>query len=207
MSRLDILTVVIVAICLAALGYLLFKTFNMIGGGPELDPDRTEYTDTATDGLGTDDTYDPYEPETPQPVESESELTEDVPTVEGQEGYAGTTGDNTNFDSDYAEPSDPAPATTPPPASTPASTPATQSTTGYSEGKYMVIAGTFRQLSNAERRVSELLKMGYSETRVSKFNRGAYAVALVNRFSSLSSARQLERELEAKGIEAEVITE
>lgn len=196
MSRLDILTVVIVAICLAALGYLLFKTFNMIGGGADTVPEDTEYTDTATDGIGTDDTYDPYDPGT-DPADG-SELTEDVPTVENQEGYTDTTdpAPGTDFDSDYAEPAttDPTPTTTTPSA-------------GDSEGQYMVIAGTFRQLSNAERRVSDLINMGYRETRLTKFDRGTYAVALVNRFSSLSSARALERELEAKGIEAEVITD
>jgi cell division septation protein DedD len=122
--------------------------------------------------------------------------------VEGQEGYDDTTpNDASDLGSDYStvEP-EPAPA-----APTQSETIVPGDT--YSEGKYMVIAGTFRQMANADRMVSRLRKMGYNETRISKFDRGKYAVALVNRFSSLNSARQLERDLESKGIDAEVITE
>lgn len=206
MSRLDILTVVIVAICLAALGYLLFKTFNMIGGGADDAPDRTEMADgaTATDGYGADNTYDPYTTDNTTDADGTEDFGTDPasettpPTVENQEGYDGNASTGNDFDSDY----DSAPATT----STQPQT-STSTATASSGGEYMVIAGTFRQKMNAERMVSRLKGMGYSDTRLEMFNRGRFAVALVNRFSSLSSARQLERELEAKGIEAEVITD
>jgi cell division protein FtsN len=203
MSRLDIVTVVIVAICLAALGYLLFKTFNMIGGGTDDQPVRTEMADegaTATDGLGAEDEYDPFATDNREDDGTEAGR----PTVEGQEGYAGTESAEDDFSSDYDE----SPASTAPAATQPATTTETApATTAYAEGQYMVIAGTFRQRANAERMVSRLKGMGYAQTRVELFNRGRFAVALVNRFSSLTSARQLERELEAKGIEAEVITD
>ncbi len=205
MSRLDIVTVVIVAICLAALGYLLFKTFNMIGGGADEEPARTEVADegaTATDGLGAEDEYDPFATDRREDIGTEA----GSPTVEGQEGYAGTESADDAFSSDYDDSSaGTAPATTQP--ATTAEPQTSTATTAYAEGQYMVIAGTFRQRTNAERMVRRLQGMGYDQTRLELFNRGRFAVALVNRFSSLTSARQLEQELESKGIEAEVITD
>ena len=202
MSRLDILTVVIVAICLAALGYQLFKTFNMIGGGADDAPERTERADdaTATDGYGADTTYDPYATDDTTGTEDFGTDADAVtpPTVADQEGYSGSATTDNDFESDYEEA--PERISTQPETST-------GTATAPNTGQYMVIAGTFRQKINAEQMVSRLKGMGYSETRMELFNRGRYAVALVNRFSSLTSARQLERELESKGIEAEVITD
>jgi len=66
----------------------------------------------------------------------------------------------------------------------------------------MVIAGSYRQKSNAENQVSKLRKLGYSDSSVENFNRGSYAVVLVDRFSSYSDAKALVRKLAGDGVEA-----
>lgn len=196
MSRLDLLTVVIVAVCLAALGFLLYKTFQLMNPPePEIavvdEPQPDEYN------FDSDTTYqdyygDDYEPVPGSPLDpsadTDSSLAVDEP------------------DTEFTEP---APATTTRPAPSRQNTTTTAPATGgsaaatrTSAGDFMVIAGSFRQMANAERRVRQLKKMGYNEAEVSRFNSGAFAVALVDRFNSESDARALVGELRGKGVEA-----
>ena len=46
--------------------------------------------------------------------------------------------------------------------------------------------------------------MGYANASVELFDRGAFAVALVDRYDGLSEAKSLEAELADKGVEAYV---
>lgn len=71
-----------------------------------------------------------------------------------------------------------------------------------SSGGYLVISGSFKQKSNAEAQVRRLKKAGYNNSEVTTFNRGALAVAMVDRFSSYEDAERLLSELKSKGFDA-----
>ena len=72
-------------------------------------------------------------------------------------------------------------------------------------GKYMVVAGTFRQMQWAKDQLKTIQKAGYDEARIEKFDRGTYACVLVDRFSNENSARTLRDELKNKGYEASIM--
>lgn len=72
-------------------------------------------------------------------------------------------------------------------------------------GRYLVIAGSFRQRANAEERVTSLRKAGFNDTRMEKFNRGTYAVALAGQSDRYSEAEQLAGKIVAAGFEAKVM--
>jgi cell division protein FtsN len=72
-------------------------------------------------------------------------------------------------------------------------------------GRYLVIAGSFRQRMGAEQRVSRLKKAGFSESTVEKFNRGTYAVALAGQSDRFSEAKNLADKIIKAGFEAQVM--
>ncbi|MFZ4427626.1 MAG: SPOR domain-containing protein [Saprospiraceae bacterium] len=94
-----------------------------------------------------------------------------------------------------------------PPAQTPARpkpapAPVTAPETPPSAGDYMVLAGSFRQRIYADERLRQLRKMGYPQATVSLFDKGTYAVVVVDRFTTNSEAVQLAQELRRKGVDA-----
>ena len=72
------------------------------------------------------------------------------------------------------------------------------------EGRYFVIAGTFRQVINARTRVRDLRQAGFAGTEMSTFDRGTYAVALVGRSDSYTQADVLAERVRTAGFEAKV---
>ncbi len=72
------------------------------------------------------------------------------------------------------------------------------------EGNYLVLAGSFTLRANAEKFAKTLRAKGYSSARVEIFNRGKYAVVLVDRFNNLDEARDLQQRLKADGIDSYV---
>ena len=77
--------------------------------------------------------------------------------------------------------------------------------TSTNNGRYLVIAGSFRQKANAEQRVKDLRTAGFSDTRLERFNRGTYAVALAGQTNRFSSAEQLAAKIVGAGFEAKVM--
>jgi len=72
-------------------------------------------------------------------------------------------------------------------------------------GRYLVIAGSFRQRANAQQRVNTLRKAGFKDTRLEKFNRGTYAVALAGQSNRYYEAERMASRLIAAGYEAKVM--
>lgn len=72
-------------------------------------------------------------------------------------------------------------------------------------GQYLVIAGSFRQKSNAEQRVTRLRNAGFTDTRLEKFNRGTFAVALAGQTDRFSAAERLAQRIVGAGFEAKVM--
>ncbi len=79
------------------------------------------------------------------------------------------------------------------------------SSTSTGNGRYLVIAGSFRQKANAEQRVKDLRGAGFNDTRLEKFNRGTYAVALAGQTNRFSAAERLASQIVGAGYEAKVM--
>ncbi len=175
MSRLDYITIAIVAACILAIIFLVYKMTDLFGDEPVVNPIET----------------------TSNPVEEDSTYQYNVDDVENENGGADT---DTDPNTSEANPSDAQenpstddgqqddePAKTPPP-------------TSYSSGKFMVIAGTFSKSSLAKSHAAKLKGMGFSNARVEPFDRGKYDVVLVDRFDNMASAERLVKDLKADGI-------
>ncbi|WP_116106281.1 SPOR domain-containing protein [Lewinella sp. IMCC34191] len=71
-------------------------------------------------------------------------------------------------------------------------------------GNFFVIAGTFRQQINARTRVRNLKSAGFDRTALEIFDRGKYAVALVDHTESYGEAAELAQRVRSAGFEVEV---
>ncbi len=188
MSRLDYVTIGIVAVCIIALAFLLYKTTNLFGGGePETPPNTTLTDTTAIDPYA----YDDYDTSSILPgADEDLDDNEVVPFEEEPETGANTTASQ--------------PSTSTPRASTTTEEPPRTVSAAERSGDYLVLAGSFSVRANAETEVNRLQKMGYTNAEVSPFNRGKFAVVLVDRFTDMTEAQALVKELKAKGVESYV---
>lgn len=191
MSRLDYVTIGIVAVCIIALAFLLYKTTNLFGGGK---------TETPTDAIVTDTTaidpyaYDDYDSTSILPGADEDLDDNEVTPFEEE------TADAANNKA-----TQPSSSTSTPRASTTTTEESPRAVSASERaGDYLVLAGSFSVRANAETEVSRLQKMGYANAEVSPFNRGKFAVVLVDRFVDVAEAQALVKELKEKGVESYV---
>ncbi len=207
MSKLDILTIAIVIVCLAALGYLVYKIVNLVN--PPEEPTTSiqdSYEDTAsTDGeaykdwdnevdtaggdLDLDDEQVTNYTNTDTDENAPSAASGNKPADEMDNGTTGVAEKGSKTTSSGST------ATTPAPA-------ANNASSTSSSGNYMVLAGSYRQRVNADNQVARLRKMGYNNAQVSLFDRGSFAVVLVDRFNNYGDAKRLVNELTSKGVDA-----
>lgn len=73
-----------------------------------------------------------------------------------------------------------------------------------SNGVFMVVAGTYRQMINAENELKKLQKLGYNNASIAKFNKSTYASLIVDRFDNSAAAYKYKKELLAKGMDVYV---
>lgn len=226
MSRLDIITIAIVIACLGALGYLVYKIVSLMNPPEKAE---TSIQDTYPDASADESTYTDWNSES-DTSQIDEDLDDDAFAAEGQKpasSYDASSYDDNELDAPAAEkpaaskpapsksapakpaPTKPAPTKPAPEATTTTTKGATSSSssaaasaTTSSAGKYMVLAGSFKQRANAETQVASLRKKGFANAQVSMFNRSAYAVVLVDRFDNYSAAKQLVADLKAKGVDA-----
>jgi len=189
MSKLDFITILIVAICVGALGFLVYKTVKL------MNPDET--TTEVIDNSNTN-----YDPADEYALDDEGEVvSDDTPEAEGSTDNNSTpTVDEEEYPvaddaGDLDDEEDPEPAKTPE-----KTTPDTYDG-GSESGQYLVLAGSYKQKINATNQVNKLKKLGYDDAAVKIFNGGALAVALVDRFDTYSEANSLKKELESKGFD------
>ena len=190
MSRLDYLTIGIVALCIAALIYLVYRYVNLPHSAANtttttmVDPDSTQFQKEDTAGFPAEDTSDNNKPGPGAVVEPEVVPEEKTPV----------------------QPKIEKPAAPDPKPITPATTDNDSGeTTGLSAGRYMVIGGSFEQMSLAKKELRKIQKAGYPNARVEKFNRGTYASILVERFEKAGDANALVKRLKGKGFDAMVL--
>lgn len=182
----------IVAVCIAALAFLIYRMATIDADPAATDPTEQVLDEPASDPTMTDENTagTEYGDETPAPDYSRDVDEMDDAKVESVEEMPAA----------KKEPAATKPAEKPaPPAEEPAPAPASSAS-----GSYMVLAGSFREMANAEAMVAKVKKLGYESASVEKFDRGAFAVALVDRFDSYSEANALVKELAKKGVEATV---
>lgn len=180
MSRLDYVTIGIIVVCVGALIFLVYRTIQLRNQSSE--PTQQETTQ--------DDGYQDYD----------YDYTRDTSQILPPGDDEASTGGSAALDSE--------------PAPSESGTTSTQEAESYDEpvrttssssaGEYLVLAGSFSIKSNAESHARKIRDLGYSNAAVEPFNRGAYAVVMVDRFRSESEARNLVKELKGKGIEAYV---
>lgn len=200
MSRLDYVTIAIVAVCVAALVYLIYMTTNLLGSSPE-DPVTADQTVTEPEDKYAEEEYYP---------EDTTATFDDGYYDEGgaaSDNADGNTGEGGQSGYEDAEPTYEDAGSDLQSSSRDAGSTSGKAESDYASvasGQYMVLAGTFKYRSNAEDMVSQLKDMGYVNASVELFDRGSYAVALVDRFDSLGDAKALQSKLSGKGVDAYV---
>ena len=142
----------------------------------------------------------------------ESGYSDPAPSSPSTQPKAGTTPKVTNDGIEYDNPK---PVSTTPKSSTPktggsSTAPSTSLTTAkpvptYSDGRYRVIAGSFTVMDGARRQMESLIKMGYHDAEIGRYNHGKYAVVIVKRTNNLNEANRILDQLERKGIDASVV--
>ncbi|HOY16360.1 MAG TPA: SPOR domain-containing protein [Haliscomenobacter sp.] len=192
MSRLDYLTIGIVAVCIAALIYLVYRYVNLPHEANTPKPTTEKpYVDTTQTAANDTAGYPAEDNTIDQPAEGavvENNQIAETAVVEEVKPKPTPVKPQVTPSRDNAATAE---VETAPLAS--------------SSGKYMVIAGSFEQTSSAQKQLKRVQKLGYSSARVEKFNRGAYATVLVNRFNNPSEAKTLVSALKSKGIDAMVL--
>lgn len=189
MSRIDIFTIVVVVICVAAIGFLLYRTTDLFKSRDALkETQQTEESVYEDDGTTGDDyTEDPYYSDT---------------TTAEFDFLADTSSDSSTPATTKPSASETPAVTTTPPAEK--KTPVNVDEMTSEGGNYLVLAGAFVQMANAEAHAKRLQKLGFSDAQVALFNRGKYATVLVGRFESKSDATSLVSQLSGKGVESYV---
>ncbi len=178
MSRLDYVTIAIIVVCAGALAVLIWKTVSL--RNQDTAPDTTENTlqDYEYDYYNDTTTVLPPSDEEPQAGEIEAPTSNQPSTTSGAQNTAQTSRPSEMEDR-----------------------PVTTTSRG---GEYLVLAGSFKIKSNAESQAQKLRNLGYSNASSEIFNKGAYAVVMVDRFSSESEAQSLVNELKKKGVDSYV---
>ncbi len=201
MSRLDIFTIVVVVICVAAIVFLLYRTTDLFKSKDALnEAQQTEESLYEDDGTTGDDyTEDPYSTDTTAEfdflADTASETT--TPSTPSQSKPPVT-----KPATPEAKPT--TPATSPPPAPKVEKPIVNVDEMSSSGGDFLVLAGAFTVMANAEAYSKRLQKLGFSDAQVALFNKGKYATVLVGRFESKSDANSLVSQLGGKGVEAYV---
>ncbi len=228
MSKLDLMTIIIIAVCVLAIGALIWNAKNLMDSTPQQqNTDLSEdYTDAESDDIYTDDT-DEYE------IDIDGDA--DGDNGKSNVGDAGGIG----YDSDIARQAAEADAeeariaaaeeaarqgavterintnTSPKNNTTTgsdnrtsgSSNAATTSGTTRSQGRYLVVVGSYKQMASAKRMQNILRSKGYDDTSIELFNGGKFARVLVGRRSSLSAAEDLQADLVGDGVRDVLIQE
>lgn len=79
------------------------------------------------------------------------------------------------------------------------------SSSSYSSAPYLVVAGNYLLIDNAEQMVSDLKKKGYSGSEKVVFDLSQYHTVIAGRYSSRSAATTASNELKRAGVDTYVI--
>lgn len=215
MSRLDFVTVGIVAVCLAALGFLVYKTVGLMNGNAETEPQATiDYVDPyPIDSTGkdtssfTDPAFSIPEDAEVTAYSEEDDRNRDIVSDSKTTAKGGTeaTKKTENVKPEVKKTETATKKTETPKSAEKAkeTTPTKPKVTATAKPKataepYFVQAGAFSARANAETLVKELKKLGYADAKVEITKSSAKALAIVDYFSSRSDAEALVKTLKDK---------
>lgn len=186
MSRLDYVTIGIVVVCIAALGFLLYRTTNLFGGDSGTTQEAVVTDTTAIDPYAYDDYSDTTSilPGTDEDADDNEVAPYDEEAAEKQ---TVTPTSPTSPQRTIEKNNEPRPVAA-----------------SERSGDYLVLAGSYKVRENADSEVQRLRKLGFENAEVSPFNKGAYAVVLVDRFTDLSDAQAMVKTLKGKGVDSYV---
>ena len=184
MSRIDLLTIAIVIVCVVALGLLIYNVVNITGS-----------EDSGADNVEQVDPYDEYfddEGSEEATLADESDISEDeLDSDDGQyseedelDDAEVTIEESTALSNEELDESE---------TDVPESF--NRTTLGNGSGQYLVIAGNFSVKANAEKHAEKLRNLGYSNAVVEPFDRGTMNVVLVDRYDDIARARTAAKEL------------
>ena len=210
MSRLDYVTIAIVAAIVLILGFLVYKTISLVNKDELENTQQTEQT--VADFQNNEDLYDDeenykYDDEGDIVKEDLAEAlpATDIDLDDDEFGDYDEIADEPmldEYEADKAAEQDDYPLED---ATSPKDYVDESDDSSFSsEGDYMVIAGSYTIKANAESAAKRFRSQGYENAEVGLFNKGAYANVIIDRFDSSSSAQELAKELKSKGIEAYV---
>ena len=189
MSRLDYITIAIVAACILAIIFLVYKMTDLFNEKPATDPIENEVSQVEEE---PEDTTYHYDIDKGSSEDGEATTDTESTTSADENSTSGTDGSSTDANtSDEDE-------------STSSSPPPTTSYDSNSSGKFMVIAGTFQQKASAKRQLQKLKNLGYSDAAIEPFDRGKYDVVLAGRFDNMADAERLVKDLKAEEISSYV---
>jgi len=200
MSKLDYVTIAIVAICILAIVFFVYKMTDLFGDKKAADKIENVVQQVETE----DDIYDGSESETEEADDTSDETTS---TEDESNGSAATDEDNapSSSEEDLEDEEDYDEGSSASENENVTKLEDIKPTGSYSStGKYMVIAGTFTKRGNAKNHAASLRGMGYEHANVESFDRGKYAVVLVDRFNTMSSAERLVTSLKKDGVKSYV---
>ena len=209
MSRLDAVTLFVIAACLLAIAFLIYRATDMFGGEDDLDPVDQLREDLAEDEDAV------YVPDAEADAAAERRAAEERARIiaerraraeaeaERSERNAGNPrGDNRIADQGPAGGNRVSTGSDTRAAGNAVRIP---STFDRRPGDYLVLGGTFAYRANAEARAKNLRLAGYDNATMTIFNNGKYAVVLVDRFADYNEAQTLKRKMEREGLETAVL--
>ena len=190
MSRLDYITIGIVAACILAIIFLVYKMTDLFGGEPT--SDSIENTTKKVEEEGDSTTYD-YKIDEEKKEVGEATTDDSANTNAANGNDTKTTSDNSATKTNEEDE-----------VRTPVNTDRPTSTITRSTGKYMVIAGTFSKKASAQQQLKKLKGMGFNNASIEPFDRGKFDVVLVDRFDNMAAAERLVKDLKAEGVSSYV---
>lgn len=187
MSKLDYVTIAIVAACVLAIAFLIYKMTDLFQS-----KDGKDKIEVVADTVETDD--DVYDYEIDYADSTGATTTDEAPQTQ-----TGTTTPATIGQADKTTATDNSAS-----ASSTSTVKVNPTNTYSSNGRFLVIAGTFEKMINAESQAKNLRKKGYQYASVEIFDRGKFALILVDRFTNMAEAENLAKKLKADGVECYV---
>lgn len=82
--------------------------------------------------------------------------------------------------------------------------PKSSSSSGGSNGNYMIIAGSYTERYNADKMVAKLEKLGFDNARVVHFDNSNLHAAVAGYYANNSSAKEAKNSLASKGVDCYV---
>ena len=201
MSKLDYVTIAIVGICIMAILFLVYKMTNVFGG--DTPKDKTE---VVADSVEIEDS-DVYDYEIDQNVDStgatKGNAASDKTKTTAPANNTESSATNSPAEDDVEDAVKEATGTKTT-ANTGSSASDGAEKSNYSDGKYLVLAGSFSKKAFADSQAKKLNKLGYDNARVEMFDRGKYAVVLVDRFDNMAEAERLVKKLNGDSVKSYV---